>query len=341
VSRRTPFETFFTNAVFSRIAVERELAQRRPDVMVFSSYDTAYGWFAPPRRSIPTAYIYHSSFYSPAVDRVARKPVPLRWMHPVLDAFLRRVERTVFERADAVVAVSAFSKREIEDRLGRGPYPRVVVIPTGVDAEAFSPGDEIDARRQLGVPQDARLLVTAGRLAPVKRYDRAIDAVGILAASDPDYQLLIVGSGPEREALESHARARGVAERVRFAGHLDGDELVAAYRSADVVLCTSDFENWSLALLEAQACGALVVGTPRGSIPEMLGDDMLVAADVTPHALATTTAAILGLPAAKRDAMRARARERVMSRFSWDSTVAALERTLLRLHGDGREVPLS
>src|SRR5712692_6136149 len=75
VSRRTPLETFFTNALFSRIVVERQILRRRPDVILFSSYDTAYGYFALPLHRIPSTFIYHSSFYSPAVDRVARKPI--------------------------------------------------------------------------------------------------------------------------------------------------------------------------------------------------------------------------------------------------------------------------
>jgi glycosyltransferase involved in cell wall biosynthesis len=331
VSRRTPLETFFTNALFSRIAVERQILRRRPDVIVFSSYDNGYGYLVAPGHRIPTAYIYHSSFYSPAVDRVGRKAIPLRWAHAPLARFLTHVERTIFDRADRIVAVSPFSRREIEARLGH-PDERIVVIPTGADLELFSPGDRAAARTRLGIPADARLLVTAGRLAPVKRYDRAIDATAILARTDPRYRLLVVGNGPERAQLEERARTHGDG-RVTLAGPLDGDDLVAAYRAADVVLCTSDFENWSLALLEAMASGAVVVGTPRGSVPDMISmvDPALVSTDVEPDAIARAVALVMARPEAERAALAARAREQVASRYSWDSTVTALERELRRL----------
>lgn len=326
VSRRTPFETFFTNAFFSRIEVERQIARHRPDVVVFSSYDTAYGYQLAPLHRIPTVYIYHSSFYSPAVDRVGQLRAPLRWAHPLLARFLQHVERIGYGRATAIVAVSPFSKREIEEQLG-AEDDRVRVIPTGVDAAMFSPGDRGVARAELGIPLGARLLVTTGRLAPVKRYDRAIDALQILAAQSDAYQLVIVGDGPERDALMGHARRRGLADRIRFAGHQDGPALVAHYRAADVILCTSDFENWSLAILEALATGTPVIGTPRGSIPDLLGrvDPWLVADDATPAALAAK-AAVLATDPVRRDRLGRIGRERVAERYTWDRTVEALER---------------
>lgn len=334
VSRRNPFATFFTNALFSRIQVERTIAQRRPDVIVFSSYDTAYGYLIAPHHGIPVAYIYHSSFYSPAVDRVARKPVPLRWAHAPLARFLQHVERAVFTRASAIVAVSPFSVREIADRLG-GPDGRISLIPTGVDAESFAPGDRNAARHALGIDLDVLLLVTAGRLAPVKRYDRAIDVLGILGRDDPRFRLLVVGDGPERVSLGEHALARGLRDRVTFAGFQDGAALVNAYRAADVVLCTSDFENWSLALLEALACGALVIGTPRGSIPDLLCaiDPRLVAQDVVPEALARSVNAMLHSGDEDLARVRALSRSFVNGRYGWDTTVSLVEQVLANTIG--------
>lgn len=328
VSRRTPLETFFTNAFFSRIEVERQIARHRPDVVVFSSYDTAYGYQLGPIHRIPTVYIYHSSFYSPAVDRMGQRRIPLRWAHPLLSKFLQRVERVAYGRATAIVAVSPFSKREIDARLGASGPP-ITVIPTGVDAEVFSPGDRNAARAELGIRPDARLLVTAGRLAPVKRYDRAIDVLQILAAEHENYQLIIVGGGPERDALMAYAQLRGLTQRIRFAGHQDGPALVAHYRAADAVLCTSDFENWSLAILEALATGTPVIGTPRGSIPDLLGmvDPWLVADDATPAALAAK-AAVLATDPARREDLGRIGRERVAERYTWDRTVEGLERCL-------------
>jgi glycosyltransferase involved in cell wall biosynthesis len=98
------------------------------------------------------------------------------------------------------------------------------------------------------------------------------------------------------------------------------------------VLCTSDFENWSLALLEALACGTPVVGTPRGSIPDMLDlvDRRLIAADVAPAAIAETVSHLVSMGGPEIEAIRA-AGSAVAARYTWDSTVGLLERTLADL----------
>lgn len=330
VSLRTPLETFLTNALFSRAAVEREIRRRRPDVIVFSSYDVAYAYFRLFPHHIPSAYIYHSSFYSPAVDRVALKPFPIRVAHHPLRGFMTLVERTVFERADGMIAVSPFSRREIEQRLGR-KRERLVVIPTGVDTDLFSPGDRDAARRDLGLSPSQIVLATVGRLAPVKQYGRAIDTVDLLRDRGVDAILLIAGSGPAEATLRTRASTSHSSANVRFLGFVDGAKLVSLYRAADVVLNTSDFENWSLAMLEALACGAPVVATPRGGSPDMLRmvDPALVASGVEPYALADAVERSLVI-ARTRD-LRSEAHHFAASRFSWQVTVTAVEQFLAEI----------
>ena len=331
VSRRTPFETFFTNALFSRLCVGREIRRRTPDLVVISSYDVAFGHYAIRPAPIPTVYIYHSSFYSPAVDRVARKTSPLRLAHRPLAAFLRAVERLTFRSADAVVAVSPFSRREIVARAGIAS-DRVHLIPTGVDTGIFSPGDRTEARHRLGLPLSGTLLLTVGRLAPVKRYDRAIDALEIIRRDDPSCRLVILGIGPEDATLRAHVRGRGLAEAVTFGGFADGDRLRDHYRAADLVLCTSDFENWSLALLEALATGTPAVGTPRGGIPDILGpvDPRLVAGGVSPSDIAAAAARLLR-DDDERERIAALGRQHVVATFSWDRVVRELEELFERV----------
>jgi D-inositol-3-phosphate glycosyltransferase len=327
VSRRTPLETFLTNALFSRIAVRGEIARARPDVIVFSSYDVAFAHhFVGRRRArIPALYIYHSSFYSDAIDRLAKKPWPLRLAHGPLDRFTGYVEEVVFRSSDVIVAVSPFSKREIETRIG-SPDQRIVLVPTGVDTELFCPGDRATARARLGIAPEARVLLTVGRLAPVKRYDRAIDAVRELRADDERYVLIVAGTGPAEADLRE--RATPLGSGVRFAGFVDGEILVDHLRAADLVLCTSEFENWSLSILEALAAGTPVLGTPRGSIPDLLrpvGDDLVVA-DTEPGTMAAAVRRHLADRERLADLGR-RGRDRAVG-YGWEATVDAIERTL-------------
>lgn len=329
VSRRTPFETFFTNAYLSQLAVAREARRQPPDVIVFSTYDVAFGHLSlRPVPRTPTVFVYHSSFYSDAVDRVARKAWPLRLAHAPLRAFLRSVEGLTLRRATALFAVSPFSLREIEARLGR-PHPRLRLVPTGVDVDFFRPGDRDQARDNLGVPRGAPFFVTVGRLVPVKRYDRALETLALVRRDDPRALLALVGDGPEAERLRQQAGRLGLDGAVRMPGFLDGGALRDHYVAADLVLCTSDFENWSMTLLEAFACGTPAIGTPRGSIPDLIGlvDPSLVAADVTPNALATSVRAAL----ADRVHLRAlgdRAHREIAARYGWSAVVERLESEL-------------
>jgi len=324
VSRRTPLETFTTNALFSRLAVDHALRRHRADLVVLSSYEVAFGHFFARSRSTPTVYIYHSSFRSDAVERVASAGGASGFVAAPLRHFVRYVEELTYRSADAIVAVSPFSLAEIEDKIG-SRSGKIHVIPTGVDVDRFRPGDRPALREALGFDRDARVLIALGRLAPVKRYDRAIEVLALLRTRDPRYVLMIVGSGPEAQRLRGLARERGVADAVRFEGFRDGDELVMRLAASDLQLCTSEFENWSLSLLEGLATGVPVVGVPRGGIPQMLRlvDDRLVTSSVDPESIAERVEACIE-PGLRADLSR-RARALVVQDFAWDSVAARLE----------------
>lgn len=335
VSRRTPLETFATNALFGRFAVDRAIRGSK-GVLVLSSYEIAFGTFALRRRplAIPSVYIYHSRFHSDAVDRVAAARGLKRLLGPVLRRFVEHVERMVFASADAIVAVSPYSRAEIETRLG-GLTPKVHVIPTGVDTDVFVPGDQRSARSTLGIDRYARVLLVVGRISPVKRYDRALETLRLLRDADSRYQLLVAGVGPELEALRELARRLGISSAVRFEGFLDGPALLARYQAADLQLCTSEYENWSLALLEALSCELPALGVPRGGIPELLGQisDDLVCAGAEPTDIADGVSHLFDRPEVMRVAGR-RGRAVVVERYDWESVIDALERLFAGLIQD-------
>lgn len=323
VSRRTPLETFATNALFSRLAVNACLRRRPTDVIVLSSYEVAFGHFFARRRKVPTVYIYHSAFRSDAVQRVVAIAGQRKRLAAPLQRFVRFVEDLTYRSADAIVAVSPFSKAEIEAKIG--PNRKIQVIPTGVDVDQFRPGDTQSLRRELGLAPDARVLIVVGRLSEVKRYDRAIEALALLRAEDRRYVLMIVGDGPQRERLKQCAQHQGVSDAVRFEGFRDGHELVARLAASDIQLCTSEFENWSLSLLEGLATGVPVVGVPRGGIPQMLRlvDDRLITAEVEAQSIASQVK--LCIEPELRDDISRRAREVAVREFAWDSVVARIE----------------
>ena len=128
---------------------------------------------------------------------------------------------------------------------------RVVVIPNPI-AWPLTVQDPIRLPQGVGLAGRRRLL-TAGRLGPEKRYDALVDVFSRLAPRFRDWELVIVGEGPERQRLESRIDALGLGGVVFLPGH--AGNMADWYRAADLYVLTSRFEGFPNALLEAMAHG--------------------------------------------------------------------------------------
>lgn len=178
------------------------------------------------------------------------------------------IERTV-RRADAVVAVSAsLARRAVELGASRS---RVFEIGNGVDLGMFSPGDRSAARRALGLPETAAIVLAVGRLDPVKGLDLLVAAMAFLRdRSSRGVQLHVIGEGPARASIERLVRERGLREHVVLHGELPSSSLSTWYSSADVVALLSHSEGCPNVVIEALACGRPVVATRVGGVPELV-----------------------------------------------------------------------
>jgi glycosyltransferase involved in cell wall biosynthesis len=175
----------------------------------------------------------------------------------------RRLILEAGRKAAAIIAVSS-ALRDAMIEIGIDGS-KISVLGNGVDASLFYEEDRSAARARWAV--DGFVLASVGNLVPLKGHDIVIRALPGL----PDCRLLIAGQGPERERLEQIAAATGVADRVRFVGHLAQPDLRSLYSAADCLILASEREGWPNVLLEAMACGAQVVATRVGGIPEILG----------------------------------------------------------------------
>ncbi|MFF5188214.1 glycosyltransferase [Streptomyces sp. NPDC000345] len=163
----------------------------------------------------------------------------------------------------ATVAVSP----AVADRLRAWgvPAPRIEVVPNGIDPDRFrfDPAARLRTRRQLGLPDDAYVIGGVGRLTAGKRFDVVVRALAGLPA---DCRLLLVGGGPEEEALRRTAREAGVADRVLLTGErpcagdgTPGPDLPSLACAMDVLASPSPEETFGLAVVEALACGLPVL----------------------------------------------------------------------------------
>jgi sugar transferase (PEP-CTERM/EpsH1 system associated) len=250
------------------------------------------------------------------VRRVVFTEHGLNDVEPWYNAILKRCGGWM---TDCVVAVSHPLRQYLVEHV-RIPESKVVVIPNGVDTLRFRPGPsrgELRARLGLG---NAAVIGHVARLAPVKNQPLLVDALGRVRERAPNAHLVIVGDGPERDALRAHIRARGLEASVHLAG--EARDVPSILREFDVFALPSKAEGTSMSVLEAMASGVPIVASAVGGTPDLLdhGRCGVLVAPNDVDALADALADLLLAPERRRD-LAAAARARVMSEF--DEAVVA------------------
>ncbi len=157
------------------------------------------------------------------------------------------------------------STETLKDLRSHG-FERVRWWQRGIDTSRFTPGPRDAAMRErlTGGRPDELLVLYVGRLSPEKRLDLARDPL----FSVPGVRLAMVGGGPSQEQIRRHFRGTPTT----FPGFLRGDDLVRAYRSADVFLFPSTTETFGLVALEAMACGVPVIAANAGGVRDIIRD---------------------------------------------------------------------
>jgi glycosyltransferase involved in cell wall biosynthesis len=222
------------------------------------------------------------------------------------------------QAADALVA-DGWAAANLPATLGC-PVDR---LPKGVDSDRFRP-DGSDRRHALRL-DDKRVIVTVARLVPLKNLPLLIDALAIVRARLQDVRLLIVGDGPEANALKQQAAALDLADAVTYVGHVAHADTPPFYRTGDLFALSSDFDNSPNVVLEAMASGLPVVATDVGGVREFVTDGAggAVVPPRNPRALAEALEKYLVTPDAARMA-GAHNRLRATSEFSWRTSALRL-----------------
>lgn len=146
----------------------------------------------------------------------------------------------------------------------------VVSIPTGIELDRFQNLDSTWLRKYLQLPPEEIILLHVGRLGKEKNITFILQAFAFVHQQVPDTRLVLVGSGPLKETLQSQARSLGINQAVTFAGSFPFEQMPAVYAGADLFIFASVTETQGLVIAEAKAAGLPVVAVKAYGVEEMV-----------------------------------------------------------------------
>lgn len=212
---------------------------------------------------LPVVATYHTFFEEYLYNYV--KWLPKSWLRYAA----RRFSRTQCADLDALIVPSTGMQQVL---INYGVTTPITILPTGLNMQAFEPGDPLAFRAQHDIPAGRPLMLFVGRVAFEKNISFLLDVLNHLRDKIPDILLIIAGAGPAEKSLHHQVRQQKLTGHVRFVGYLRRDgELQACYKAADVFIFASRTETQGLVLLEAMACGTPVVSTAVLGTKDIIG----------------------------------------------------------------------
>jgi glycosyltransferase involved in cell wall biosynthesis len=256
-----------------------------------------------------------------------------RW----LDALVTRA----LARADALIAVSAYTRETVVQALGY-PAERVWIVLEGVDHALFHPKKvppDFDAR--YGLDPRGRYVLYVGSENPRKNLPFLLRAFARLRQAMPDVRLIRVGAVqylPQARALQEQIEHLGLSDAVIHYPSVPDEDLALFYNRADLFVFPSLYEGFGLPALEAMACGTPVVCSDAASLPEVVGDAALRVSPTDEEGWAEAMRRAL-TDVSLREELRARGLERARA-FTWERTAQETVRVYTELYreqdADGR-----
>lgn len=228
------------------------------------------GWmasyYARRRFRLPLVYTYHTlldsyAHYSPLGQRITSQ-------------LTRELTKTYANAADAVIVPT----RAVASELRRqGVTAPLCVVPTGVEIDAFrhlDPAVGCALRDKLGIRRNAPLLLLVSRLAQEKNIPLAFEALARVRRRLPNAQLVLVGTGPQKQHLKRLAKQMKLDQAVHFAGSVEHEKIPAFYAAADLFVFPSVSETQGLVLAEAFAAGLPVVALDNPQTRDVFGEHL-------------------------------------------------------------------
>ncbi len=188
----------------------------------------------------------------------------------------RKAMLSAYKCADRVIANSDFTRRQLED-LGVH-RERITIVYPGVNLERFNQDHEFaDLRTDLGLEDNAKLLLSVGRLSARKGFDQLIKAIATLSDKGLDVHYAAIGIGEERERLQQLVETCKIGDRVHFLGHVAMEDLPRWYNASDVFAMPNreikgDTEGFGMVFVEAAACGKPAIAGDAGGTGDAVVD---------------------------------------------------------------------
>lgn len=227
----------------------------------------------PASRGIPKIYTFHSSMFEDVAIQVKRKRYFPSLLNSLVFTIIKLIEKANLRWCEKIVVLSSFSKRCLTDIYRQNP-DKIIIIPGGVDVNKFVPaGNKASPRKELSLPLDKIILLTARRLVVRMGLENLICAMKYVIEKEKNAVLFILGEGFLRKNLEDLIEQENLKERVILFGSVDTNKMSSYYQACDVFIIPTKYDEWfGLVTIEALSCGIPVLGTPVGGTSEILGN---------------------------------------------------------------------
>ncbi|MGF1989493.1 MAG: glycosyltransferase family 4 protein [Nostoc sp. ZfuVER08] len=274
-------------------------------------------------KKVPITFNFHGPWAFESKQEVVNKNLSLLIKHWL-------IEQTTYNRCDRFIVLSKAFGNILHQKY-QVPWKKINVIPGGVDINYFQPNlSPQEACRQLGWPNNRRILFTSRRLVHRTGVDKLLQAMAMIKPKIPDIWLAIAGRGHIQSTLQQQAKELGLDDNVKFLGFLPDDQLPIAYQAAELTVVPSQsFEGFGLVIVESLACGTPVLCTPVGGMPEILAEFSpdLITTSIEASAIAQKLEqALLGnIPIPSREACR----QYTITHYDWHQIAQRVRSILL------------
>ncbi len=241
-------------------------------------------------------------------------------------------ERIAAKYCDKIYAVAqAMIDQCVDAKVA--PREKYMVVYSGMDTAAFAnAGRNMELRQKLGIPENAKVIVTVARLFPMKGYEEMLPAAARLVKEFPDLHFLPVGDGPMYDELQKQIADLGLSGNFHFAGLVPPHEVCDYIAQADLLWHLSLHEGLPRAVVQALAVGIPAIGYKLDGTPEVVlnGKTGYVTAPQDVDAVVARSRELLN-DAALRAEMGKNGKDLVIERFAWRRMADILEEEFLKL----------